>query len=96
MIQTKSKRVVPHDPPHTIYRGDYMEGQKSYDATYKFGKTTVHIVAPKPMSNEKKEKIIHDMHMAGWTIVDEIIERNDPNQIIEIFGPDCELLKNSS
>lgn len=40
-----------------------------YDATYKIGNTTIHVVAPPPMTEEKKEKIIAELHAAGWAIL---------------------------
>lgn len=50
-------------------------GKRKYDATYKLGKTIVHIIAPPPMIEEEKEKILHDFHMAGWVIIDKLIEQ---------------------
>lgn len=40
---------------------------KKYDATYKLGNTTVHIVAPAPMSEEEKEKRVQEFYLAGWS-----------------------------
>lgn len=37
-----------------------------YAAAYKFGKTTVYVVAPPPMTEEEKEKRLHEFHRAGW------------------------------
>ena len=50
--------------PHIVNRGDGM-GPK-YNATYKFGKTTVHIVAPPPISDEEKEEILREYDRAFW------------------------------
>jgi hypothetical protein len=62
-------RVVLEQSPHMILRGDLMPDKKKYDATYQYGNTTVHVVAPKPMPGEQKQKIIREMHLAGWTII---------------------------
>lgn len=42
--------------------------ETEYDETYKFGNTTVHVVAPPPMSNEEKERILDEFHQAGYKI----------------------------
>ena len=53
-----------------------------YDATYKYGNTTVHIVAPPPMTQEEIEKILDNFHMAGWAIWKDYIENGgDPDDI---------------
>lgn len=44
-----------------------MEENK-YNITYQLGKSTVHIVAPTPMTEEEKEKILFDFYTAGWAI----------------------------
>ncbi len=44
-----------------------MEKEK-YDATYKIENTTVHVVAPPPMTNEEKERILDEFHQAGYKI----------------------------
>jgi len=62
------------------------EAVNKYDATYKHGKTIVHVVAPKLMSEDEKKKVTRDMHMAGWAIVDEIIESRDESRIKETLG----------
>jgi hypothetical protein len=40
--------------------------EPKYAATYMFGKTTVHVVAPPPMSEEKRELVIRELHIAAW------------------------------
>lgn len=40
--------------------------ERKYDATYRFGKTVVHVVAPPPMSEEELERRIAEYHRAGW------------------------------
>lgn len=65
-------RAVHTLSPHKYYRGDYME--KKYDATYQLGKTTVHVVAPEPMSKEEHEKRVRDFYLAGWAIWNELPE----------------------
>lgn len=49
---------------HSSRRDAAME----YDATYKIGKSTVHVVAPKGMSDEEIEKVMAEFHRAGWAI----------------------------
>ena len=51
--------------------------EEKYDATYKFGNTTVHVVAPPPMSEEEKQKILKEFHQAGWEIWQSILEEED-------------------
>lgn len=48
---------------------------EKYDATYKFGKTIVNIIAPKNQTKEEIEQIIKEYHIAGRAIVKEIQER---------------------
>ena len=61
----QSFRAVHIDQPHRhSSRGDHVEPK--YAATYKFGKTTVHVVAPPPMTEEEKEKRLHEFHQAAW------------------------------
>ena len=50
---------------------DKIKDQK-YDATYKFGKTTVHVISPGAISNDEKEKILNELHQAGWLIIDQL------------------------
>ncbi|SMB95527.1 hypothetical protein SAMN00017405_0422 [Desulfonispora thiosulfatigenes DSM 11270] len=65
----KNSRVVPLDHSHTYGKGDDMNTKtKKYDASYKFGNTTVHVVAPPPISDEQKEIILEEFHRAGWAI----------------------------
>lgn len=60
-------RAVPGDHRHIhSARGDRMEPK--YAATYKFGKTTVHVVAPPPMSEEQKELVLDNFHKTAWAI----------------------------
>ncbi|QDR80200.1 hypothetical protein SPTER_15180 [Sporomusa termitida] len=59
-------RAVPGNRRHIhSARGDRMEPK--YAATYKFGKSTVHVVAPPPMSEEQKELVLVNLHKAAWT-----------------------------
>ena len=57
-------RAVPPGKRHMIQRGDHM--QPKYDATYQLGKTTVHIVAPPPMTEEEKVEILAEFHRLAW------------------------------
>lgn len=58
--------VVHIDHPHILNRGDRVE--RKYDATYHFGKTVVHIVAPPPMTDEAKEKILRELQLVEWKV----------------------------
>lgn len=48
--------AVPTDSSHkhikSTSRGDTMSQQEEYAATYEFGKTKVHVVAPEPKSQK--------------------------------------------
>lgn len=33
------------------------------------GQTTVYIIAPPPMTEEEKQKVLRDYHNAGWAII---------------------------
>ncbi len=41
--------------------------EQKYDATYHFGKVVVHVVAPPPMTEEKKQKILAEFYKHAWT-----------------------------
>lgn len=44
--------------------------------TYQFGKATVHIASNSFVKTEaEKEKVLHDLHMAGWAIFRETQEK---------------------
>ncbi|PFY08594.1 hypothetical protein [Bacillus toyonensis] len=53
-------------------RGDTMSQQEEYAATYEFGKTKVHVVAPEPKSQKDIDKIRQAYYKAGWAIIKEI------------------------
>lgn len=57
-------------------------GVKKYDATYKFGNTTVHIVAPPLMTEEEKQKILREYEQVGWEIWQGIIRNEEKNDRI--------------
>lgn len=64
--------VVPAVPRHRhIPKGESaMTGQQEqFAATYQFGKTIVHVVAPAPMSNEELDKKLREIHQIGWEIM---------------------------
>ncbi|NLJ99573.1 MAG: hypothetical protein GX320_10000 [Tissierellia bacterium] len=50
-------------------------GKKKYDATYKFGNTTVHVVAPLPITEEEKQRILKEYRQVGWEIWQDILEK---------------------
>lgn len=64
--------MVLEQSPHKLYRSDHMEEQKKYDATYKFGNSTVHVVSPTAMTKEEKDAVVKAMHIAGWAIIEKI------------------------
>jgi hypothetical protein len=37
-----------------------------YDATYHLGNTVVHVVAPPPMTEAEKEKILYEFYYHAW------------------------------
>ncbi|WHH58280.1 hypothetical protein [Petroclostridium sp. X23] len=60
MQQTLEKKVIGQkDSLISSIRGGLME--EKYDATYKFGNTTVNVVAPPPMTEEELQKRIKDL-----------------------------------
>lgn len=52
-----------------------VDKEKTYDATYYFGNTVVHVVAPESKTPEEIEKILEAHHKAGWEIWNDILER---------------------
>ncbi|MEK4914017.1 hypothetical protein [Bacillus sp. FSL E2-8887] len=73
---TATNMVVPTDQQHTniesTSRGDTMSQQEEYAATYEFGKTKVHVVAPEPKSQKDIDKILQAYYKAGWAIIKEM------------------------
>lgn len=65
-----------------IQRGECMEEKVEYAATYKFGNTTVNVVAPPPKSEEEIKRILKNFHQAGWNIWNSlsIEEKNQINK----------------
>ncbi|MDT8901877.1 hypothetical protein [Anaeroselena agilis] len=47
---------------------EVMTMADKYAATYKFGNTVVHVVAPPPMTEERKKQILADFHHASWAV----------------------------
>ena len=69
---------VQHTVRHTHGgRGDVSMSEQKYAATYKLGKTTVHVVAPPPMTEEEKEEILRRFHEAGWAILERMAARDE-------------------
>ena len=61
---------VPQTQQHRhLTRGDESV---NYDMTLRIGNTTVNIVAPPPMTEEEKERILDEFHAAGWAILEEL------------------------
>lgn len=58
-----------------ITGGDHVEQPEKYDATYRIGRTTVHVVAPPPMTQEEIDKVLDEVYAAAWVIIDDLVER---------------------
>ncbi|EJQ58242.1 hypothetical protein [Bacillus mycoides] len=73
---TATNMVVPTEQQHTniesTSRGDTMSQQEEYAATYEFGKTKVHVVAPEPKSQKDIDKLLQAYYKAGWAIIKEM------------------------
>lgn len=75
----QNSRAVQPDPLHKHdVRGDHImkQPEEKYAAEYHFGNTIVRVVAPET-TPEKVKQAIYDMHMAGWAIVNELIEKGE-------------------
>lgn len=71
-------RVVPSCKQHKVSsRGDQLMKEHTYDATFVFGKSTVHVKSPPSLNEEKKKKILTQFHDAGWVILDWLEERKE-------------------
>lgn len=66
---------------HVTGGGSKMKTAGKFDEpiiveTYQYGDTTVRIASNAFVKTpEEKEKVIRDMHMAGWTILEEIYQK---------------------
>jgi predicted metal-dependent hydrolase len=49
--------------------------QEKYAATYKIGNTTIHVVAPPPMTDEEIERVLDNLHAAVWDIIQEMLQK---------------------
>jgi len=56
-------------------KGQVIDREQAYDATYHFGNTVVHIIAPKPKTPEEIEKIIEEHHKVGWEIWNDLLDK---------------------
>ncbi|MED3034568.1 hypothetical protein CBR56_02930 [Bacillus thuringiensis] len=61
-----------HTNIESTSRGETMSQQEEYVASYEFGKTKVHIVAPEPKTKKDIEKILRAYYKASWAIIDEL------------------------
>ncbi|MCM3735566.1 hypothetical protein M3215_06975 [Bacillus cytotoxicus] len=66
---------LQHTHVETTSRGDNMNKQEEYAATYQFGNTKVNIVAPPPKTKKEIDAILREYHMAGWAIIREMREK---------------------
>lgn len=78
-------RVVPVRTLHRYIQGDNV---MKYNKTIKIGNTTIHFVAPPPMTKEQEEKILEEISAAAWSIIDEIMEKEDETR--EFSARECE------
>ncbi|MGE6594824.1 hypothetical protein [Bacillus proteolyticus] len=73
---SSTQMAVPTDSSHkhikSTPRGDTMSQQEEYAATYEFGKTKVHVVAPEPKSQKDIDKLLQAYYKAGWAIIKEM------------------------
>ncbi|PEW88876.1 hypothetical protein CN445_09130 [Bacillus cereus] len=73
---SSTNMAVPTDPSHkhieSTSRGDTMSRQEEYAATYEFGKTKVHVVAPEPKPQKDIDKLLQAYYKAGWAIIKEM------------------------
>src|SRR5690606_41214536 len=75
-IEVNSMTVQVSKPNmDTHKRGDPMK----CDKTYKFGKTTVHDVAPPKMTDQELEQIEKKIHQTAWEILERIQEKEENN-----------------
>jgi len=51
--------------------------QEKYDASYQFGNTKVYVVSPKEVTPEKFDHIMKDFHNAGWSIINELVQKGE-------------------
>lgn len=63
--------------PSSKVHMDHVRGDPDvkYDKTSKIGNTTVHVVAPPPMTDERLEQIEKEIHAAAWEIIRELEEK---------------------
>lgn len=67
-------KVVRSNLAHKIHRGD----ESMIAAEYKFGNTKVLIdTSYVCKTDEEREQVDRDIAMAGWAIIDEMIERGE-------------------
>jgi hypothetical protein len=52
---------------------------EEFATTYSIGNTIIHIVAPPPMTEEEVEKVLAEYHSVGWSIIDELNEKQTDN-----------------
>ena len=68
--------VLSSKPHRDHVRGD---PNMEYDKTYKFGQTTVHVVAPPQMTDQELEQIEKKIHQTAWEILERIQEKEENN-----------------
>ncbi|PEJ60203.1 cell division protein FtsZ [Bacillus sp. AFS002410] len=54
-----------------------LSKQTEFTATYQFGKTKVNIIAPIDVSEENKIKILEEIHLIGWKIIKQELEKKE-------------------
>lgn len=63
--------------PSSKVHMDHVRGDPAvkYAKTSKIGNTTIHVVAPPPMTDERLEQIEKEIHAAAWEIIRELEEK---------------------
>ncbi len=79
--------VVPATSPHINVRGERMnhmgkvaellQRPRHYAMVRKVGNSTVRIIQPAPITDAERERILDAFYVAGWAIVEEVVERGE-------------------
>lgn len=58
---------------------ELLKSSQNYDATYRFGHTIVHVVAPPPKTQEEIERILSEYNRAVWKCWQSILQAEKGN-----------------
>lgn len=67
--------VVPARHVHKHIQGEDMGERKVH--VFRRGNTIIEVVEPPPMTQEEIDRVLDDMHAAGWAIIEELVERGE-------------------